>query len=69
MPLLSAFSLQPEVGLGLLLVIVVVLTATVIAAAPDDIALVPLMTVDGIDFALVVADLYMERYLPRSLQL
>jgi hypothetical protein len=58
---------HPEVGLGLLLV--VVLTATVIATAPDDIALVPLMNVDGIGFALVVADLYMERYLPRSLQL
>jgi len=40
-------------------------------AAADDIALVTLMTADGIGIALVVvfADHYMERYLPRSLQL
>jgi hypothetical protein len=30
---------------------------------------IPLMTADGIGIALVVADLYMERYFPRSLQL
>jgi hypothetical protein len=52
--------LDPEVGLGLLPVIVV-LTATAIAPAAADIALVPLMTADGIDICIapvvVFADL------------
>jgi hypothetical protein len=60
----------PEVGLGLLPMVIVVLTATAIApAAADNIALVPLMTAGAVGIALVVADLYVERHLPRSQQL
>jgi hypothetical protein len=44
---------HPEVGLGLLLVMAV-LTVTAIAPAADDIAIVPLMTADGIGSAVVV---------------
>ena len=51
------------------LLLVVVLTVTLLVAAVDDIALAPLMTAGGVGIALVVAELYMERYLPRSLQL
>lgn len=56
----------PEVGLGLLLV----MAATVIVpAAADDIALVPLMTADGVGIALVVvfADLQAGKHLQLSL--
>jgi uncharacterized membrane protein len=52
---------HPEVGLGLVLVMEVS-KATLIADG-----IVALMTADGI--AVVFADLYMERHLPRSLQL
>jgi len=63
---------HPEVGLGLLPVVLVVLTATVIAAAADDIALVPLMSTGilfGIALVLVFADRQVGKYLPRILQL
>ena len=60
---------HPEVGLGLLLVMAV-LMVTVIAAAADDIALVPLMSA-GVGTALdvVFADLQFGEHLPRNLQL
>ena len=45
-----------EVGLGLLLVMAVLIATLIAPAAADDIALVPLMSTDGIGIALVVAD-------------
>jgi hypothetical protein len=60
---------HPELGLGLLLVAMAVLTVTVIAAAPDGIALVPLMTADGIDNPrLVVLFVQFGKHLSPSLQ-
>ena len=50
--------------------VIVGLTATAIApVAVDNIALAPLMTAGGVGIALVVADLDVERHLPRNPQL
>jgi hypothetical protein len=60
---------HPDVGLGLLLGMAVLMT-TVIAPAStaDDIALVPLMTADGIGVVLVVfVELQLGKHLPWSL--
>jgi hypothetical protein len=58
---------HPEVGLGLLLLVTVLMA---LAAIADDIALVPLMTADGMGIALVVVfvELEFEEYLGPSLQ-
>jgi hypothetical protein len=62
---------HPEVGLGLLLATVVLMETVIVpAATPVDIALVPLMTADGIGIPLVVVfvDLQAGKYFPWSLQ-